>query len=161
MEEEALRIFYEWDIENIDVPLDAGEFKRIIGEDNDDVINQYIRDLKEDGLIETFSKVGKQWRSGRITPYGRQRFPNPYSDEMFDLILKTIRDYDYENMNQYMNRTKLKEIIKEDNDNINDLVLRTLEEEGFIEIIKSVTGSKYSAFRIKKPGRDYLEGKGI
>ena len=160
MKEEALKIFYDWDMEHMNIPIDKNEFKRRINEENDDLIDQVIRDLKDDNLIEIKQTMGSYWIAGNITAWGRQQFPNPYSDDTYIHTLKAIRDFDYEHMDEYMNKSKLKEKIEEYNDKIINYILRDLEYNAYIEIFSSI-GDKYNSFRITKVGRDYLKENNI
>ena len=160
MKDRALEIFYQWDLEKLDGYLDKDEFKKIIDEDNDKILDPIIRDLKEEGLIEIEQTVGSYWKLGRITSEGRFCFPMPYSDEMKLLILNTLREYDYRNLNQYLDKQRLKKLVKEDNDDIINRVLRDLDYEYYIEISSSMQ-DKWQSVRITKLGREFLEEQNI
>lgn len=52
MKDKILEIFYNWDIENPTMPMDKDELKKRIGEQNDALLDPYIRDLEAEGHIE-------------------------------------------------------------------------------------------------------------
>ncbi len=160
LKDKALEIFNQWDIGHMDDFLDKDEFKRLIEEENDEIINPIIRDLEEDGLIEVERPVGTFWKIARITGEGRRSFPNSYLDDILLLVLKTVRDYDYENTNQYISKQNLKTAINEDNDEIINRVLRDLEFDGLIDVSSSIS-DRWQSVKISKMGRDSLKEKNI
>ena len=160
LKDKTLEIFNQWDIDHMDDFLDKDEFKRLIEEENDEIINPIIRDLEEEGLIEVERTVGTFWKIARITGEGRRSFPNPYLDDMLLLVLKTLRDYDYENTNQYMSKQNLKTAINEDNDEIINRGLRDLEFDSLIDVSSSIS-DRWQSVKISKMGRDSLKEKNI
>ena len=160
LKDKALETFYQWDIDHMDDFLDKDEFKKLIDEENDEIIKPIIRDLEEEGLIEVERTMGTFWKIARITGEGRRLFPNPYSDNMLMLVLKNLRDYDYENTNQYMSKQNLKTSINEDNDDIINRVLRDLEHDGLIDVSGSIS-DRWQSIRISKYGRDFLKEHNI
>ena len=160
MKDKALETFYKWDLEKLDGYLDKDEFKKILGEDNDEILDPIIRDLRDEGLIEIMQTVGSYWKAGRIAPEGRLRFPLPYSDDMKPLILHTLRKFDYRNLNQYLDKQRLKKLVEEDNDDIINRVLRDFDYAYYIET-SSLAQDKWQSVRITKLGREFLEEQNI
>lgn len=164
MKEKILEIFYNWDIENPNQPIDKDELKKRIEEQNDAILDPYIRDLEAEGQIEIVgSTAGTYWKVARITSMGRDFFrdvKNPYTEEMKIKVLQALRDYDQEHFDDYMSKLNLKKAVDEENDNIIDNILKDLEDEYYIDASSSIS-DKWQSIKITKTGRDFLQQEGF
>ncbi|OYT57927.1 hypothetical protein B6U70_01680 [Euryarchaeota archaeon ex4484_162] len=60
-----------WDNKHLNSWLSREDFKKMIDEENDDIVDQYVRELEEEGYVKLNYGIGAYFHDIRITKKGR------------------------------------------------------------------------------------------